>query len=257
MIRFGGGPRTPEEHAHFGTIDVLGGFLASAAAGAALLMRETQGKVARARSSLAAAGQLIQAPFMYDHKGRAAFDEASGRSALGQWAGYRFYQTSDGWIFLACSDRCELDGLFGTLGIVPADNDPENQRIIEEAVRGKSSGDWLGMASALNLGIVVPSSLATLRERYLENAPSGDLIGYGTYVFERHQIAEADRYVDLFAPCAIRPERGSIASFPPAEKYGLSTRQILRDLGFGEGDVERFLASGVASEQWCEYYLPE
>ena len=37
MVRFGGGMETPEEHAHFGTIDVLTGLCACVALGAALL----------------------------------------------------------------------------------------------------------------------------------------------------------------------------------------------------------------------------
>jgi len=36
MTRFGGGPDTPEEHAHFGTIDVLTGYCACVALGAAM-----------------------------------------------------------------------------------------------------------------------------------------------------------------------------------------------------------------------------
>jgi crotonobetainyl-CoA:carnitine CoA-transferase CaiB-like acyl-CoA transferase len=70
MARFGGGLETPEEHAHLGTIDVLTGFCACVALGAALVRREATGKGGLARTSLAAAGNLIQAPFMYDFTGR-------------------------------------------------------------------------------------------------------------------------------------------------------------------------------------------
>ena len=111
MIRFGGSRQTPEEHAHFGTIDVLGGYCAAMSAAAALLRREKTGLAARARGSLMVAGELIQLPFMYDHPGRADFDEPSGRKVLGSGIHYRFYRARDGWFFLACGEEAELNRL--------------------------------------------------------------------------------------------------------------------------------------------------
>ena len=64
MMRFGGGMETPEEHAHAGTIDVLAGLTACVAVGGALMQKQKTGKIDVARSSLAAAGNMIQAQFM-------------------------------------------------------------------------------------------------------------------------------------------------------------------------------------------------
>ena len=55
LVRFGGGMQTPEEHAHFGTIDVLTGYCACISMGAALLRLQRTGKGGIARASLAAA----------------------------------------------------------------------------------------------------------------------------------------------------------------------------------------------------------
>jgi crotonobetainyl-CoA:carnitine CoA-transferase CaiB-like acyl-CoA transferase len=103
MARFGGGLDTPEEHAHVGTIDVLTGFCAALAIGVALFKRARGGGAEVARASLAAAGQLIQIPFMYDYEGRAPFDEPSGREVKGAHALYRCYEAGDGWFFLAAA----------------------------------------------------------------------------------------------------------------------------------------------------------
>ena len=101
MVRFGGGMETPEEHAHFGTIDVLTGYCACVALGAALLRLQKTGKGGIARAALAGAGNLIQAQLMYDFETRAPFDEPAGRSALGWGPFYHCYRAADGWLFFA------------------------------------------------------------------------------------------------------------------------------------------------------------
>ena len=118
MARFGGSLDTPEEHAHFGTIDVLGGLCAVQAIGAALIRRARTGEGDRARVSLCAAGQLIQAPFMYDYAGRAPFDEPSGRAVTGWGPLYRAYAAEDGWLFLAARDDRlpDIDAIAGLEG---------------------------------------------------------------------------------------------------------------------------------------------
>jgi crotonobetainyl-CoA:carnitine CoA-transferase CaiB-like acyl-CoA transferase len=257
MIRFGGGRDTPEEHAHFGTIDVLGGYLAACAAGAALVMRMDQNKVSRARSSLAAAGQLIQAPFMYDYPGRPPFDEPSGRDVLGNWAGYRFYRASDKWIFLACANWDEFDKLLQELGLDDAGTDSDKERQLDKYIRARTAADWITVLTRLDLGVVVPASIAELRDRYLTAGDETDRSGDGTYQFVRHQIEGANRWVDLFAPCAIRIKNGTIKVHPPAEKYGLSTRSILEKMGFDADEIASMVRRRVAVDEWCEYYLPE
>lgn len=246
MIRFGGGSDTPEEHAHFGTIDVLGGFLAAAAAGAALLARRDHGKAWRARSSLAAAGQLIQIPFMHDFSGRGPFDEPGGREVFGERPGYRFYRASDRWFFLACADDAELGKLASELGL------PDGSSL-EQLFRQKPAAHWVGFLREHDFGAVVPASIAELRDRYRTDGNTMDLSG--TYAFQRHSIA--GRWVDLFAPCAIRPAEGAIESFPPAEKYGASTRVVLAGLGYDDAAIDALMRSKSVSAGWSAEYLPE
>lgn len=101
MTRFGGGPDTPEEHAHFGTIDVLTGYCACVALGAALERLRVTGRGGIARAALAACGEMIQAQFMYDFDGRPPFDEPAGREGRGWGPFYHCYRAADGWMFLA------------------------------------------------------------------------------------------------------------------------------------------------------------
>ena len=105
MLRFGGSMKTPEEHAHVGTIDVMCGFGAALGIAAALYQKQVNGKVGRARTSLSALSGLAQIPFCFDYIGRAPFDEPSGPAARGYDALHRLYKAQDRWIVLAASER--------------------------------------------------------------------------------------------------------------------------------------------------------
>ena len=257
MIRFGGARDTPEEHAHFGTIDVLGGFCAALAAAAALVRREKTGQPARARSSLMAAGELIQMPFMYDNPDRAPFDEPSGRHALGNGAHYRFYKARDGWFFLACADDTELARVASIPGFGDITETENKAEFLQKRFSGLLLAECLQRLTALDIGVVIPSSIADLRDKYTHHGDPQIRKDGGTYQFTRHDIAGANRWVELFEPCAIRPQLGSIKVFPPAQKYGDSTRKVLAMLEYDNQTVEQLLAKGIVSESWSDDYLPE
>ena len=257
MIRFGGGRDTPEEHAHFGTIDVLGGFAAAMATAAALVRREETGQPARARSSLMAAGQLIQLPFMYDHPGRAPFDEASGRHILGSNAHYRFYKASDGWFFLACAHADELKRLTALPAFSKLDDAENKEVFLENCFASLSIKKSIEILTKLDIGVVQPASIASLRDKYIKHGkPVVEKHG-NTYQFTRHNIAGADRWVELFSPCAIRPTHGEITAYPPAEKYGASTGNILAMLGYDKQAVAQLRAKAIVSDSWSGDYLPD
>ena len=65
MSRFGGSLKTPEEHAHIGTIDVVGGFCGALACVCSLFKRRRTGQADVARASLASAGNLLQVSLAY------------------------------------------------------------------------------------------------------------------------------------------------------------------------------------------------
>jgi crotonobetainyl-CoA:carnitine CoA-transferase CaiB-like acyl-CoA transferase len=41
-----------------------------------------------------------------------------------------------------------------------------------------------------------------------------------------------------------------------AEKYGASTRTVLREFGYSESQIGSMIASGAVSESWSRDYLP-
>lgn len=259
MTRFGGGPKTPEEHAHFGTIDALTGHCACVALGAALERLRFTGKGGVARASLAAAGEMIQAQFMYDFEGRHAFDKPSGREVRGWGPFYRCYAAADGWMFFAAPTEREA-----ALSQVPdvADlvdkGDTDLETALTERFAQKPVADWMRVFAAGSVGITPLGSLHDTRDAGLQFESDGRIdISKATFRAVRHNQHPMGRWVDLVAPNAVRPEKASIMIPGPAPKYGQDTREILARLGYTNEEIEHMIESSAAAESWSEKYLPE
>ncbi|MEM7207997.1 MAG: CoA transferase [Pseudomonadota bacterium] len=259
MLRFGGGMQTPEEHAHFGTIDVLTGFCACVSLGAALLRRSKIGRGGVARASLAAAGNLIQAPFMYDFEGRAPFDEPSGREARGWGPFYHCYEASDGWMFFAAPTE-RFDALKRVSELADLCEVPEENLQSKLATRFKSQSfeHWKNRFAGSSSTVVRLSSLHQTRDdsSQLESAGEIDLRD-ATFRVIRHDQHPMGRWCDLVAPNAVRPKKAEIKIPEPMPKYGRDTRKILSRLAYNEDEVQTLIDNGVVGTGWSEKYLPE
>ena len=259
MVRFGGGMQTPEEHAHFGTIDVLTGFCACVALGAALLRLEKTGKGGIARAALAGAGNLIQAQLMYDFDGRAAFDEPSGREALGWGPFYHCYRAADGWMFFAAPSEER-----GALTRVPelADlakiSDAEMVAALSDRFATREAAHWAQAFAGSSATVMPLGSLHETRDAVLQPESKGqiDLTG-NTFSVIRHDQHPMGRWCDLVAPNAVRPMRARITIPGPMPKYGADTQRILGEIGFSRAQIETMIDTGAASESWSKKYLPE
>jgi crotonobetainyl-CoA:carnitine CoA-transferase CaiB-like acyl-CoA transferase len=259
MVRFGGGRDTPEEHAHFGTIDVLTGYMACVALGAALERRRVTGKGGVARAALAGCGAMIQAQFMYDFDGRQPFDEPAGREARGWGPFYHCYHAADGWMFFAAPTERgvaltrvpELEDLAG-LG--------ENELIerLMERFALHPVSHWQGLFREGSASVVPLGSLSGNREAGLHHESEGPAdIRQATYRAIRHDRHPMGRWVDLVAPNAVRPDHATITIPGAAPKPGAQTRAILSRLGYSKAEIAAMIEAGTAGESWSARYLPE
>ncbi|MCP4187782.1 MAG: CoA transferase [Gammaproteobacteria bacterium] len=257
MTRFGGGLETPEEHAHLGTIDVLGGFASALAISVALFQRQQTGSGDVARASLAAAGQLIQLPFMIDYPGRQPLDEPAGREVKGWGPLYHCYEASDGWFFLVLEEQ-GLPHLVEICAIKVGSGDEELQNQLADCFIKNTTSFWSEKLQTIGAAVMSLATLQELREENLaiESEASVD-ISKNTYSFVRHDQHPSGRSIDIVAPNAIRPQRAKISIPSPARKYGIDTRSILDELGFDDREIELLFEKKVVSESWSEAYLPE
>lgn len=259
MVRFGGGPETPEEHAHFGTIDALTGHCACVALGAALVRRPRTGRGGIARASLAAAGQMIQAQFMYDYAGRAPFDEPAGREVLGWGPFYRCYRAADDWMFFAAPTlgRRALTMAPELAGLDALEGD-ELTAALAALFAAAPVADWAARFAGTSAAVVPLGSLHATKDAALQAESAGEIdLRIATFRAIRHDRHPMGRWVDLVAPNAVRPSRARITIPGHAPKYGAHTRTVLARLGYPAAEIDAMIASGAAAERWSEKYLPE
>jgi crotonobetainyl-CoA:carnitine CoA-transferase CaiB-like acyl-CoA transferase len=255
MSRFGG-PDTPEEHAHMGTIDVLSGIGGAFGAAIALLQRKRGGPHRFVKTSLATAGQLLQCPFMYDHKGRAAFSEPSGRSVMGDGPFYRCYQASDGWLFLAFPETHveALESITGLENIATLQADIQTERLAN-VIASKPRSAWQTNMATLGGSAIALGSLQELRVRYAGDFAEEAGVSQ-TFQFVRHSSHPCCRAVTLVDWSGIRPGTLPIQHGTPAPKYGAHTRPVLTELGYQAKEIERLLEEETVSESWSKDYMP-
>lgn len=259
MLRFGGGMATPEEHAHFGTIDVLAGLCGCVALGAALERLRSTGQGGVARTSLAAAGNLIQALFMYDHPGREPFNEPSGRHVRGWGPFYRCYEAEDGWMLFA-APRERYDALRRFPELVDLANCPEHELETELTHRfaTRPHSYWADGLAGTSSAVVRLASLSETRDASIQAESLGDTdLDQSTFRVIRHDRHPMGRWVDLVAPHAVRPRYAHITIPGPMPKYGSHTRDVLRTLGYEPSAIDAMITSGAAGESWSSKFLPE
>ncbi|MEV4097889.1 CoA transferase [Streptosporangium saharense] len=273
MTRFGGGPDTPEEHAHLGTIDALAGFCGAFAVVAALAGRDGPAPVMR--TSLAAAGQLLQIPFLFDGAGRDELREPAGRDVLGEHAGYRCYPASDGWFFLACPAKAD-PAEAGSTDADPADagsadagstdmvaavlglDADASQDLLAARFRERPVEAWAELLGPHGVAVHRIEHIAALRSRGLVRQSAGPVPLRGSAVFVRHDRHPSGREVDLVAPQAVRPRHAAVRMPSDAPRYGTHTREVLAELGFTSTEIEAMAAEGAIADGWTadHTYLP-
>ncbi len=255
MSRFGG-PETPEEHAHLGTLDVNCGFAAGLSIGVALYHQCKTGKISRSRTSLSAVTNLAQIPFAFDYKGRPPFDEASGRDALGNHPLSHFYQTQNGWLFID-SNNSELEKLERIKPLQAIRSATSIKHFLSEQFKTLETSDWLHSLRELDIAVAEPQSIETIRAENSRVADGTVGIDRGSYAFSiypehpsGYRVTQVDHY-------SIRPSEANIKAVKPTERFGCSTRKVLSKLNYNESEIDSMIKRKVAAVGWGKgVFLP-
>ncbi|WGY45966.1 CoA transferase [Vibrio sp. ABG19] len=254
MMRFGGS-ETPEEHAHVGTLDVNCGFAAGMGMALAMYHQLMTGQVSRVRTSLSAVTNMAQLPFMFDYEGREPFNEASGRTVLGNHPLSHFYQTLDGWIFLD-SNPSELDQLTAIEGLTELSDTPDVHVYLKNAFKQAATAHWLNLLREADVAVAEPNSIEALRQQYsrVHDGSVGTHLGsYAFSIYPDHPSGHCFTQIDHYS---IRPSRAAIRAIAATEKFGHSTQAVLASIGYSECEIASMIELNIASLGWSKQYLP-
>lgn len=254
MSRFGG-PATPEEHAHLGTLDVNCGFAAGLGMAVSIYHRIRTGEATRSRTSLSAITNLAQIPFAFDYAERGPFNEASGRQALGNNALSHFYATQNGWIFLDSnpSELPKLEAVEGLQGISKANDIPS---FLRSALSAAPSAYWEARLREADVAVALPQSIESLRGQYSREADGKPGIDNGSFSFSIHRNHPSGHCLTQIDALAIRPDVAPIRAPSLPERWGHSTREVLAAAGYRADQIDSMIERNVASLGWAKEFLP-
>jgi len=258
MLRFGGAMHRPEEHAHVGTIDVMCGFGGALGMAAALYQKHRFGRIGRGRTSLSANSGLLQIPFCFDYRRRGLFDEPSGPESNGYDALTRFYSTASGVYVLLSADEADLPRFASVEGLSDLPDVPEEDRAtyLATAFQDQPATEWMARLRAADIACAICENLEALRAENSRPADGTAGTTLGSYAFSTFADHPSGHTITQLDPYAVRTAATPVIAPTPTEKFGTSTRAILRDLGYGDSAIEKMLASGQISESWSAEYLP-
>lgn len=258
MLRFGGAMDRPEEHAHVGTIDVMCGFGGALSVAAALYQKYRHGRIGRGRTSLSANSGLLQIPFAFDFRGRGLFDEPSGPEVNGYDELARFYWTASGvWILLSAYET-DLPRFRNVEGLTDLPDIPKEERAayLANAIQQLPATEWVERLKAADLGCAICDNINAIRAENTREADGLPGTDQGSYSFSSYPDHPSGRTVTQLDPYAVRSERGRVFALTVPEKFGTSTRAVLRELGYAEKAIDAMMKSGDLSESWSQEYLP-
>ena len=132
----------------------------------------------------------------------------------------------------------------------------ERAAYLANAFLTQPATEWIDALQAADIGAVVCENLDSLRARNLRDADGKPGTDNGSYSFSNYPDHPSGHEVIQLDPYAVRSARGKVIAVTPAEKFGTSTRSVLKDLGYADTAIEAMIKSGDLSESWSEEYLP-
>ncbi|MEE2754741.1 MAG: CoA transferase [Candidatus Latescibacterota bacterium] len=263
QVRYGGEGKPPVLHGWASCIDYITGYSGTYGVVLALLRQKRCGPSgALVRTSLAMGSQLVQAPLMFSAEGHPTGGEPQGQKAVGEHSLHRTYQTCDGWIFLGGAEQ-DVQRLTVIPGLedVPISPDEEENRarlLKDKIVRGTVE-EWVNVFVLAGFGCHRVDNIEDLRRSYLH-----DVKADGSGVWDDGRSISAIRVtdhpagteIDICPPAYARFRRTVLHLCTAGPAMGEHTREILKELGFVDREIDGFVSEGAVKEFFSEHYLP-
>lgn len=241
MVRYGSAEK-PFLHAIASCIDYLTGFAAAFAAALATLARRRGHHAAEATTSLAAAAQLAQLPFLLSQADGSDDSEPSGQEARGRNARNRLYRARDGWLFLS-AETGDLRRVTGLHMADTGDGEVPGVVALMAAFAAEPVATWQRRCAGAP-GVFVQPVTGVAEIRAAPGRAGAPL--------------ESSTHPSGFSLQVLRPAYARFSGFAlrpgsPSPKPGAHTAAILAGAGL---DADLLIAAGAAAEGLAPDHLP-
>lgn len=170
----------------------------------------------------------------------------------------RFYYAASADYILLSAYESDLPRFAQVEGLEDLPDLPEEDRAAYLATEFQSqpAAEWVSRLRTADLAATICENLEALRALHSRDCDDNPGTENGSYSFSVYADHPSGHEVTQLDPYAVRPTQGKVFAVAPFEKFGTSTRAILRDLGYAEKAIQQMIDSGDLSTSWAEEYLP-
>ncbi len=241
---------TPLRHGIVSSSDIPGGLSLAFATLLAVFQQQKTGYAGDARTSLVRATSYYQLPWMISENGSSDWGEPRGQFTLGESWRQRLYECKDGWIYIWVSES--QASMFTELvtGCIKS----EEQKF-EAAFIARECAHWLTLLEAANIACHKVLDIADICSQNIVEV-SNEEAGYivdGSWQILRYVNHPSGIPINTKAPSGIRiGNNRSYKRQTPWPGYGRNTKEILKELGYKDEEIEELLHLKIVHE-----YLPK
>ena len=99
-------------------------------------------------------------------------------------------------------------------------------------------------------------SIEELRDQYTREADGTVGIDLGSYAFSTYNNHPSGHRVTLIDHYSIRPTEASILAQPETERFGHSTKTVLKSIGYSDEKIQSMIDDKIAGTGWGKEFLP-